>query len=216
MSDVQIDQRALIAELSVAEPIFKREADRVMRETFFDPAVEQLKADYAAHPVTQEIRAGIDSSNISNTLDARFRDSDSPANLFSFIGFEAGSDPTAPVAERLDPANEDGPKLVYQGKDKDSLSFRYLIKAPNETAIEAATSLPWAQGISWVRRIEQGISGVGFFLNARNRKGSRSGGGIQVASQLRPGRFKPTSYLSAIFNNFLRRAAGRAPNGRSI
>jgi hypothetical protein len=220
MAAFNIDRRQLMAELNVAEPILKKEAERVMREEFFEPAVEGLKDDFAAHPVTREIAAGVDAPNISNTLDAPFRNKDemdSPANLTSFIGFdEAPEQVLAPILQRLDPRHRDGPKLVYKGKSKDKTVFTFEVRAPDEEKIENATGLPWAEGISWVKRIEQGIPGIGHFLNVKGRPSSRSGGGIQIDGQLRQGRFKPTSYLSKLFNNFLRRVVGRAENGRGV
>lgn len=218
MAAFKIDQRQLVAELTVSDPILKRVADQVMRENFFDPAVAEMKSDFDNSPVTREIAGGVDATNESSTLDATFReggDQDSPANLTSFIGFEDSPDQVlAPIIQRLDPRHPDGPKIVYAGRDKDKLTYRYEIRAPDETSLEEATGLPWAPGISWVRRIEQGIPGIGHFLNVKGRPSSRSGGGIQVDGQLRTGRFKAVPYLSRIFNNFLRRVVGKIDNGR--
>lgn len=216
---VTINQRQLTAELTASDPILKRVAEEVMREAFFEPAVAAMKDEWQNHPVTMEIAAGVGGANISNTLDAPFRESeakgDTPANLWGFIGFE--NDPgteLAPILQRLDPNHPEGPKLIYLNRDKDKLVYRFQITAPSEEAIWNDTSFPWAEGLSWVKRVEQGIPGITHFLNVANRPSSRSGGGIQVDAQVRGGRFKPTSYMSKIFNNFLRRASGLTPNGR--
>ncbi len=219
MAAYKIDQRQLLAELSVADPILKREADAVMQQEFFGPAVEELKEQWLDHPVTREIAGGVEAANESGTLrDAEFRESsetDSPPNLTSFIGFDKPPEEVlAPILQRLDPRHRDGPKLVYAGRDSDKLAYRYTIKAPDEEALAASTGLPWAPGLSWVERIEKGLPGIGHFLNVRGRPSSRSGGGIQIDGQLRTGRFKPVSYLSQLFNNFLRRVVGQAENGR--
>lgn len=218
---VTINQRQLTVELTASDPILKRVAEEVMREAFFDPAVAAMKAEWQNHPVTQEIAAGVGGANISNTLDAPFREKgdkgDTPANLWGFIGFD--KDPAtelAPILQRLDPNHPEGPKLTYVSRDKAKLVYQFAVTAPSEDAIWEATSMPWAEGISWVKRVEQGIPGIGHFLNVANRPTSRSGGGIQVEGQVRSGRFKPTSYMSRILNDFLRRAAGRAPNGRKV
>ncbi len=222
MAAFKINQRQLMVELTASDPILKRVADQTLREAFFDPAVEELKDEFLAHPVTQEIAGGVDAANLSDTLDARFRnkDDDSPANLTSFIGFDKpGTEELAPILQRLDPRHPDGPKMVYAGRSKDKLSYTYTIKAPSEEAIYDSTPFPetWLQGgISWVRRIEQGIPGIAHFLNVKGRSTSRSGGGIQIEGVLRSGRFKPTSYLTKLLNNFLRRVAGQSPNGRSV
>ncbi len=220
MAGFKIDQRQLMVELSASDPILKREADKALKEGYFDPAVAQLQQEWEQHPVTREIAGGVDADNESGTLDAHFREDgkmDSAPNLTSFIGFDQpGTEVLAPILQRLDPRHPEGPKLVYQGRDKDKLTYRYNVIAPNEEAIEAATPVPWAPGISWVRRLEQGLPGIGHFLNVKGRPSSRSGGGIQVDGQIRTGRFKPTSYLSKLFNNFLRRVAGKSDNGRGV
>lgn len=218
-----INQKALMAELSASEPVLKRVMDEVVEEAFFKPAVEQMKQEFEANAVTREIAGGLDSNNISNTLEGDFvkggKNISNP-NLWGFIGFDsAQSSPDevlAPIRMRLDPRHPEGPKFIYRGRDKGLIRYRYEIRAPNEDAIFGDTSLPWATGISWARRVEQGISGMGQFLNVTDRPSSRSGGGIQIEAQLRSGRYKPTPYLSRIFNNFLRRAAGRKATGRSI
>lgn len=216
----QINQKELIAQISLSDPVLKGVMDQVVRDEFFDPAVEALKEEFTKHPVTQEIAGGVGSPNLSNTLDGSFKNGKgtTPGNLYGFIGFEVTPfEALDPIAERLDPKDTDGPKLKYIRRSKDKLEYEYQISAPNEEAIynDERTGFFWAKGISWVKRIEQGIPGITHFLN-EPRPLSRSGGGIQVEGTLRTGRFKPTSYLSAIFNNFLRRAVNRKPTGRGI
>jgi len=206
-----VNQKRLIAEIATSEAVLKREIDPVFKEFYFDPAVEQLKADFEASSVTQEIAGGVDSSNISNTLEGPFREdgqTDSPPNLWGFIGFDSGEgspgEVLGKIRARLDSRHPDGPKMRYIGRDKGKLIYRYEIIAPNSQAIEDATPIPWLPGISWARRIEQGLSGINHFLNVRDRPSSRSGGGIQVEGNIRSGRYKPTPYLSKMFNNFLK------------
>ena len=202
-----IDRRTLIKELESATPILVKAARAQLTEEVFNPAVEQLKEEFENHKVTEEIRGGIGSSNISDTLNADFREDyekgDSPPNLTGFIGFDEGSDPLEPIVKRLDPTHPDGPKLVYKSKDSDSLTFRFEVRAPSEQAIYKATPLPWAPGLSWAQRIEQGIPGIGYFLNTILRKGSHSGGGIQIENKLRKGTFRAKSYLTGLFKDFL-------------
>lgn len=221
---ISINQRQLMVELTAADPILKREAEQALREGFFDPAVQAMKDEWQIHPVTNEIAGGVGASNISNTLEGSFREKegDVAPNLWGFIGFDAKGGVTPegalePIERRLNPSDPDGPKMMYEGRDKDHLVYRFRVAAPNEEALfnDKATHLFWAEGISWIKRIEQGMPGINHFLNVE-RTSSRSGGGIQVPGTVRQGRFKPTSYMSKIFNNFLRRASGRNPNGRAI
>lgn len=218
-----VNRKQLVVELTASDPILKRVAEQTLREAFFDPAVDQMQQDFAIHPVTNEIAGGVGSSNVSDTLEGSFRDEsgDVPPNLWGFIGFDrteiSPEDALEPISSRLDPSHPDGPKMTYIGRERDQLTYRFKISAPNESAIysDERTSIPWLSGISWVKRIEQGIPGITHFLNV-NRPSSRSGGGIQVKGQVRTGRFRPVSYLSRIFNNFLRRVAGRSDTGRSV
>lgn len=221
---VTINRRQLNIELSASDPILKTVAEQVLREAFFEPAVDAMRQEFESHKVTNEIAGGPGASNISDTLEGVFReqDSDTTPNLWGFIGFDlkGGVTPETaldPIAERLDPKHPDGPKMTYVRRDKEKLTYEYRISAPNEARIFADKRghLPWAPGISWIKRIEQGLPGVPHFLNV-NRRSSRSTGGIQVEGQVRNGRFRPVSYMSRIFNNFLRRVAGRSDNGRRI
>lgn len=218
-----INQKLLIAEIATNDAVLKREIDPVVKELYFDPAVAKLKADFEDSLVTQEIAGGLDSSNISNTLEGNFKedgDENSKPNLWSFIGFDSAENSPGEVLgqirARLDPRHPDGPKLRYVNREKNKMVYRYEIIAPNIKAIENATPIPWLDGISWARRIEQGISGINQFLNVKDRPSSLSGGGIQVKTNIRSGRYKPTPYLSRMFNNFLRRAVGRKDTGRAI
>jgi hypothetical protein len=196
----KINRRQILLELKSSEKILVREAEQVIRKNFFEPAVKELQKDVASHPVTQEIEQGIEAKNISNTLGGGNK------NLYSFIGFEDGDSPIEPIYERLDPSNPDGPRMQYiRGSNVNNLKFNFLIEAPDQEAIESATPMPWAEGLSWTARIEKGIPGFGKFLNRIGARGSRSGGGIQVKNQLREGRFKNTSYLSGIFRRFIDR-----------
>lgn len=216
-----INQRALIANIIASDGPLKREVDKILEAEYFLPAVQQLKEDFEKSEVTKEIRGGVDSPNISETLDRKFqvsKDDDTIPNLWGFIGFDAEknspAEALAPILSRLDHRHPDGPKLRYRRRDQTRIRYTYEIVGPNEDAIFADTGFEWMEGISWVKRIEQGISGINQFLNVR-RPSSRSGGGIQVAGNLpNTGRYKPVPYLSQMFNNFLRNAGGRKANGR--
>jgi hypothetical protein len=196
----KINRKQLLLELKVVEPILVKEAERVLRENYFDPAVEEMKREFLSHPVTQEIKNGVGSENLSNTLGGG-----SKKDLFSFIGFNQGDDPILPILEKLDSKNESGPKLKYvRGSQKQNLEFVFKVESPDKEAIKRDTSVPWAEGLSWADRIEKGIPGLGYFLNRKDKVGSRSGGGIQIDNKLRDKKFRPVSYLSTIFKNFLK------------
>jgi hypothetical protein len=176
----------------------------LVREQIFEPAVEQMRQDFDNHPVTREIENGNASDNISDTL-IGVKSKDNPQNLFSFIGFENGSDPVSPIRNILDEENESGPKVKYiRGSQQDGLRFKFAFTPPSKEEMFNETPMPWAEGLSWADRIEKGIPGITHFLSKPGIKGSRSEGGIQVDANISPGaRFRNVSYISGIINKFL-------------
>jgi hypothetical protein len=153
----------------------------------FDKIKNEMLEEFNNHPVTREIEAGIDSPNISGTLNGR-------ANLFSFIGFDAGSNPISPIRDLLD-------KSLFRIHSGNSATAIATFEIPTAKMIFSVTPLPWAAGRSWAKGIERGISGLGYYL--KKAKGSRSGFGIQVRKQVRKGvRFKNIPYISALINKY--------------
>ena len=154
---------------------------------------QELLEDYNDHPVTKELEAGADSENISQTLNGI-------GNLTTYIGFQEGSNPTEPVRDKLKTVT-----LNPKGKvsDNDSnLSFEFDVIAPSIEEIESVGSLPFEQGNSWIRGIENGISGFGAYIYGRMFKNSRSGKGLQGRKSFRQGDFRPVSYMNEIMNKF--------------
>ena len=154
---------------------------------------QELLEDYNDHPVTKELEAGADSENISQTLNGI-------GNLTTYIGFQEGSNPTEPVRNKLKTVS-----LNPKGKvsDNDSnLSFEFEVIAPSIEEIESVGSLPFEQGNSWIRGIENGISGFGAYIYGRMFKNSRSGRGLQGRRTFRQGNFRPISYMNEIMNKF--------------
>lgn len=156
----------------------------------FQRIKNMMIADFRNHPVTREIKAGVGASNISGTLGG------GSANLFSFIGFEAGSDPTAAIEDVLQTT-----QLQIGGINKRTINFSIFIPEPRD--VFDATPMPWAKGRSWARGIETGISGLGYFIRVKSEN-SRSGGGIQSPRQVRRSgsRFKNTQYISALIRRY--------------
>lgn len=161
---------------------------RKIRDCVFHAKEDFLK-DFLEHPVTKEIQAGADATNISGTLGGY-------GCLFSYIGFENGTDPIEPILRRI----KNIQVRIYQT----DTTLRYTIVVPRMDSIEKATPMPWASGRSWVRGIEHGIAGMGhYFHNPKgNLKNSRSGTAVQVAKKQRSGRYKNTKYLSEMIDDF--------------
>ena len=78
----------------IQKEIFSNRAVKKMVRDIVEKEVEKEKAlfraDFESHPVTQELEGEENASNISGTLGGY-------GNLFSFLGFNQGANPTTPV-----------------------------------------------------------------------------------------------------------------------
>lgn len=159
-----------------------------------DIAKNDLIQDFSSHPVSKEISGGPSSSNISGTLGGY-------GNLFSFIGFSAGSNPVdlwvSFLRSKIQIKNKN-PKVKSGGGD--DISFGFDINGVSDTDLIMAGQMPWELGRSWIRAIEQGISGFSFYIS---KKMGRSGGGIQSKNSVRSGQYQRTSYWSSMWKKFL-------------
>jgi hypothetical protein len=177
-------------------------------KVIFNDSVKGMQKEFEEDKVTQELDGGVDASNISDTLGG----GDAPDNLFSYIGFEAGSKPTQPIREALDPKSRSGPKLgptIKLSSSETNITYGCQVTGPKINDIYDQTPIPWGPGMSWAEKIETGIPGLARFLaRYTNTPPSHSGGGLQVRGDL-PSRggaqFSPPEkgYLSRIFSNFV-------------
>ena len=154
---------------------------------------QELLEDYNDHPVTKELEAGADSENISQTLNG-------VGNLTTYIGFQEGSNPTEPLRDKIKTVTLNPKGRV--SKDDSNLSFEFDVIAPSIEEVESVGSLPFEQGNSWIKGIENGISGFGSYIYGRMFKNSRSGKGIQGRKSFRQGNFRSVSYMSEIMTKF--------------
>ena len=116
-------------------------------------------------------------------------------NLFSFIGFDSGSDPTDSIEKLLLST-----AFTFSKLGKNSVNFSIYI--PSAQEIFSITPMPWATGRSWAKGIETGISGLGYYL-LKNTDSSRSGLGIQSPRKVRKkSKFKNTQYISALIKKY--------------
>ena len=154
----------------------------------FEKIKQDMLNEFDNHPVTREINDGISASNISGTLDGI-------TNLYSFIGFNEGDNPTKVIRDLLEKSTY---KIITNTNGISSIAS---FEIPTSQEIFAITPMPWATGRSWARGIETGISGIGYYLKVE--KNSRSGLGIQNKKQVRSNiRFKNIAYISALINKF--------------
>lgn len=150
-----------------------------------------FRSEFESHPVTQEIDGGENASNISGTLGGY-------GNLFSFLGFNKGANPTTPVKILIK-------KILLDRKVQTTKNgFKINVNVPSKEDFGTVTRLPWEGGRSWLLDMERGISGLGSFLYGRFNA-SRSGGGIQIKYKYSNRIFRPVKYFSGIYTNFLKR-----------
>lgn len=155
----------------------------------FQKKKNQMIAEFLNHPITQEIKGGINASNISGTLGGI-------TNLFSFIGFDSSYDPIDPILKILESTTIEEVRAV--GK-----KINYKVNVPTPQEVFAVTPMPWANGRSWAKGIESGISGLGFYLNKKSDK-SRSGRGIQTSRKIRGSgvKYRNTKYITELLNRY--------------
>lgn len=147
--------------------------------------------NFLDHPITIELDNGATGNNTSQSLGGI-------GNLFSFIGFESNAKPTKPVEVLLG-------KLIYLKRlgaktSHSGIRFDFRVNYPELADFDAVAKMPWS-GESWVRGIEDGISGFGYYLLKRSNE-SRSGTAIQSDHRIRSASFKRTSYITEIIKEF--------------
>ena len=169
--------------------VAKKDLNREVRKAF-KRTKNQMMKEFLQLPITQELMAGPEASNISGTLRG-------VTNLFAFIGFDAGEKPVDMIIQALENTNIQFRKELKKGE---KLGAEYSINLPTPEQIFAMTPMPWALGRSWARGIESGISGLGFLLRKNNR--GRSGRAIQSRVKVRGGAFKPTPYITAFLQKY--------------
>ena len=165
----------------------RREIERIKEETI---------EEFLTHKVTMEIKAGMINPELAPNLSGTLHE---VTNLYSFIGFrQQDGDPTDPILAELKKI-----RIIDWALNSNN-GFRYRFGFPEAKDIFEITPMPWANGRSWAKGIETGISGIGFYLHAKASQ-SRSGFGLQKnTSKSKPvrtaGRFANVRYISDIIS----------------
>jgi hypothetical protein len=176
----------------------KRQVAQLIKEDFdkriersFNNIKSAMITELMNHEITKEISIGAGASNSSNTLGGY-------GNLFTFIGFEAGTSPIEAIKREFDKT-----VIRFRALTDDGPVWNIYMPAPED--IWEVTPMPWAEGRSWAKGIETGISGVGWYLYNQNKNypQSRSGPAIQVKSKIASKvRFKNVKYISDILSRY--------------
>ena len=170
--------------------LIKEDFDKKIERSFNNIKAEMIR-ELMNHEITKEISIGVGASNSSNTLGGY-------GNLFTFIGFEAGTSPIDAIKREFDKT-----VIRFRTLTDDGPIWNIYLPAPED--IWDVTPMPWAEGRSWAKGIETGISGVGWYLynEKKNYPQSRSGPAIQVKSKSSSKvRFKNVKYISDILNRY--------------
>ena len=128
-------------------------ADKMIEQNF-EKIKTQMLTEFDNHPVTIEIDGGITAQNTSKTLN-------NITNLYSFIGFEQGDKPTDTIRKILN-------EFSYRKVIGNNSIINYVFDMPTAQQIFLTTPLPWETGRSWAKGIEEGISGLGYYVKIRN------------------------------------------------
>ena len=182
------------------EKKIKKIANENLKKTFIADSIKEgfklkdkLISEFLNHPVTIELNSGPNSYvNVSGTL------KNFEGNLYSFIGFESGTDPIKPILDVLLKIN------IFQQQVGDNL-FLVVNGFPTPQEIWDITPMPWQDGRSWAKGIEEGISGLNYYLFSfsKNFPTSRSGPAIQTKKQIFSGaRFERVKYISTMLNKY--------------
>lgn len=154
----------------------------------FEELKKEMIKEFLNLPITKEILRGPGASNISGTLGGY-------GNLFSFIGFPAGSNPIDPIVKLLNQTTLNVGRITTRG------TLDITVTLPGKNDIFAVTPMPWATGLSWAQRMEVGLAGYGEYLNTDSPK-SRSSKGVQSESNIRAGGFSNRPYISSFLNKW--------------
>lgn len=191
---VTVNAKELLRELTVDSPNNKSMAMAI--RGLIDPKIQERQSElikeFEANPITIELDAGPRASNTSGTLGGY-------GNLFSFIGFSSGDNPTQIISKIF------SEKIKFKVRRKNN-SGRYQITffIPSIEEIYGLTPIPWMAGKSWARSIEEGgLTNLGQYLfSSTGFDSSSSGTGIQAKNRSSGVSFKRMPYVGKLIKDF--------------
>tara|TARA_R110000772_G_scaffold249530_2_gene364011 strand:+ start:119960 stop:120589 length:630 start_codon:yes stop_codon:yes gene_type:complete len=200
MASAKQNEKALLINFN-NQVLKSRRLRGFVRDTVVDrvrDSQKQLIKEFDEHKATLEIERG------AHTTSSSFLNY---GNLFSFIGFEAGSNPTQEIRDII----ERQPRISIRHSSS-NFKFEAIIRTASKKEIFEKTPSPWEPGRSWAKSMETGMSGFSQYVFFKKFKSvpasilaiSRSKGGIQskLIKRANAGRFKPFKYISDMMNRF--------------
>ena len=175
------------------EGALKKEAI-IFAQEILKENLDQYIIEIQDHPVSKELNDGPDAENISSTLNGK-------ENLFAFIGFDSEDKPIEDLTDLIKQNTFLDKKSTF---DKRNFELKFNVFTPSIEEIKNQTPLPFERGRSWVKGIEDGISGFGYYVYGLLFPTSRSGRGIQSKNKVRVTAYKPVKYMTELYNNFIK------------
>lgn len=154
------------------------------------------------HDVTKEILGGTSPNYGINGENG---------NLFSFLGFDTGSDPVGDLYYYFSNVIRIARRQGYYNKSEQTITYKLQI--PSEERIKDISDMEeytqnnnengWGLGRSWVYSVERGIPGLAYYKYSTDQKilgaESRSGTGLQRKNKIHPSaKYKPRSYITKL------------------
>ena len=164
-------------------------AEEILKEN-----LDQYITEIEDHPVSKELNEGPDGENISATLNGK-------ENLFAFIGFDSEDKPVEDLVDLIRKNTFLDKKSTFDTK---TFQLKFNVFTPSLDEIKTATPLPFERGRSWVKGVEDGIYGFGYYVYGLLFPTSRSGRGIQSKNKVRTTAYKPVKYMTELYNNFIK------------
>lgn len=146
--------------------------------------------EFERHEVTRSIEDKTNSSLLGGE-----------ANMFEYLGFEEGSDPTAPIKAIISSVKLQSKIPVVRVTNSFDIYYEFKVNYTSLDEIYKVSPLPWGGGRSWIKAVEDGgVSNFNYTL--RKKSSGRSGTAIQSKYITRNFNYKPTDYVSVIMDKF--------------
>tara|TARA_R100000231_G_scaffold76174_4_gene59326 strand:- start:15271 stop:15912 length:642 start_codon:yes stop_codon:yes gene_type:complete len=193
-AQVSVNAKELLRELTVDSPNSRTMAMAI--RSLIEPKIKDKQRDlvreFEIHPITVELNAGPRASNTSGTLGGY-------GNLFSFIGFSSGDEPTSIISQIF----KERIKFNVRRKNNQG-KYQITFFIPNVEEIYGLTPVPWMLGKSWAKSIEEGgFTNLGQFLfSSSGFDQSNSGTGIQAKNKASGVSFTRTPYIGKLIKDF--------------
>ena len=175
------------------EAVLKKEAV-IFAQEILKENLDQYINEIQDHPVSKELDSGPDGENVSNTLNGK-------ENLFAFIGFDSEDKPVDDLTALIKENTFLDKNSTF---NKKSFQLKFNVFTPSLDEIKSQTPLPFERGRSWVKGVEDGISGFGYYVYGLVFPTSRSGRGIQSKNKVRAAAYKPVKYMTELYTKFIK------------